>query len=218
MTPTPEEVNNESPFDFFKRKIYQHNSLGKYGSGCAECNFDRLSISIFNEAMEELYKDRIEKAGSDLPDYDAWVLWVKECDKRTGSRPTPLETYTWLKKQASVVIAKVKNDYEEVLTDNRKLVRKLDVIINGKEAAKQASLCDIVSQLRSVLEQKDKEIEKEKGAYEDLASTSLETMNELKKEIEELKASIIKILYSDESNLEKVMKMKQLTPANPHTT
>jgi hypothetical protein len=40
-------------------------------------------------------------------------------------------------------------DYEEVLADHRRLVRELDVLLNGEEgAAPQASLCDIVAQLR----------------------------------------------------------------------
>ncbi|MFU1938859.1 hypothetical protein ACLQ8Z_03425 [Bordetella hinzii] len=39
-------------------------------------------------------------------------------------------------------------DYEEVLTDHRRLVRELDVLLNGDGAAQQASLCDIVSQVR----------------------------------------------------------------------
>lgn len=39
-------------------------------------------------------------------------------------------------------------DYEEVLTDHRRLVRELDALLNGAGAARQASLCDIVSQVR----------------------------------------------------------------------
>ncbi len=40
-------------------------------------------------------------------------------------------------------------DYEEVNKDKKRLVRELDVLLNGEAgAAKQASLCDIVSQLR----------------------------------------------------------------------
>ncbi len=40
-------------------------------------------------------------------------------------------------------------DYEEALESNRVLVRELDVLLNGEDgAAKQASLCDIVSQVR----------------------------------------------------------------------
>lgn len=39
-------------------------------------------------------------------------------------------------------------DYEEGLADHRRLVRELDVLLNGEGgAAKQASLCDIVGQL-----------------------------------------------------------------------
>ncbi len=40
-------------------------------------------------------------------------------------------------------------DYEEVLADHRRLVRELDVLLNGEGAAPQASLCDIVSQVKS---------------------------------------------------------------------
>lgn len=40
-------------------------------------------------------------------------------------------------------------DYEEVMIDKRRLVKELDVIINGKDAAEQASLIDIISQIRS---------------------------------------------------------------------
>lgn len=40
-------------------------------------------------------------------------------------------------------------DYEEVLADNHRLVRELDVLLNGENAAQQASLCDIVGQVRS---------------------------------------------------------------------
>lgn len=41
-----------------------------------------------------------------------------------------------------------KASYEEVLADHRRLVRELDVLINGDGSAPQASLCDIVSQVR----------------------------------------------------------------------
>jgi hypothetical protein len=39
-------------------------------------------------------------------------------------------------------------EYEAVLADHRRLVRELDVLLNGDRAAEQASLCDIVSQLK----------------------------------------------------------------------
>jgi hypothetical protein len=41
-------------------------------------------------------------------------------------------------------------DYELVLKDHRRLVRELDVIINGDNAAKQASLVDMVVQIRDL--------------------------------------------------------------------
>jgi hypothetical protein len=41
-------------------------------------------------------------------------------------------------------------DYEEVLADHRRLVRELDVALNGDGAAKQASLCDIVAQVKNI--------------------------------------------------------------------
>ena len=39
-------------------------------------------------------------------------------------------------------------DYQAVLEDHKRLVRELDVLLNGVGAAKQASLCDIVAQLK----------------------------------------------------------------------
>lgn len=53
--------------------------------------------------------------------------------------------YREVKQQVSETI----KDYEEVLEDQRRLVREIDVLLNGENAAKQASLCDIVSQIRS---------------------------------------------------------------------
>ncbi len=40
-------------------------------------------------------------------------------------------------------------DYEAVLADHRRLVRELDVALNGEHgAAKQASLCDLIAQVK----------------------------------------------------------------------
>lgn len=52
-TPTPEEA--KTPFELFKDKIELHNSqfAHRFPSQCAECSLDRLSIQIFNEAMQE---------------------------------------------------------------------------------------------------------------------------------------------------------------------
>jgi hypothetical protein len=43
------------------------------------------------------------------------------------------------------------DDYEQVQADHRRLVRELDALLNGFDAAPQASLCDIVSQVRREL-------------------------------------------------------------------
>lgn len=42
------------------------------------------------------------------------------------------------------------SDYEEVLADHRRLVRELDIIINGDNAATQAALGDVVRQIRDL--------------------------------------------------------------------
>ena len=39
--------------------------------------------------------------------------------------------------------------YEDVIADHERLVRELDVALNNDGAAKQASLCDIVSQVQA---------------------------------------------------------------------
>ena len=45
--------------------------------------------------------------------------------------------------------------FDEVTKSHNELVRELDVIINGKDAAVQASLCDLVSQLRDEYKNQD---------------------------------------------------------------
>lgn len=50
-------------------------------------------------------------------------------------------------------------ELESVISDHNRLVRELDVLINGKEgAAEQASLCDIVAQLRSSIKPKARKL------------------------------------------------------------
>lgn len=41
-------------------------------------------------------------------------------------------------------------DYKEAHEDHKRLVREVDVIMNGDNAAEQASLCDLVSQIKAV--------------------------------------------------------------------
>lgn len=62
----------------------------------------------------------------------------------------PLKTYTNskdIKAAPSAPIASIK-DYIDVIESHKALVKELDVIINGENAAQQPSLCDIVSQLK----------------------------------------------------------------------
>lgn len=42
------------------------------------------------------------------------------------------------------------SDYEEVLADHDRLVREIDALLNGGVAAKQASLCDLVPQIKTM--------------------------------------------------------------------
>lgn len=66
-----------------------------------------------------------------------WNLFLKDA-------PTPPADGS-AQQESALTVA----DYEEVLADHRRLVRELDVLLNGDEgAAKQARLCDIVAQVR----------------------------------------------------------------------
>ena len=48
-------------------------------------------------------------------------------------------------------------DYEEVLTDHRRLVRELDVAMHGQEgAALQTSLCDLIGPARRLREENER--------------------------------------------------------------
>ena len=50
-------------------------------------------------------------------------------------------------KVARAAVTMVATEYEAVLAEQRDLVRRLDVALNGDGAAKQASLCDLVAQI-----------------------------------------------------------------------
>jgi hypothetical protein len=64
---------------------------------------------------------------------------------------SPAEELTKREAEKEALEKKQVADYEEVLADHRRLVRELDVALNGEAgAAKQASLCDIVSQVRTI--------------------------------------------------------------------
>ena len=64
-------------------------------------------------------------------------------------------------------------DYEEVLESHRELVRNIDEILNGKEGmSKQASLCDLVGQIKELKERESipsyNEINEEAEKYAEL--------------------------------------------------
>jgi hypothetical protein len=70
---------------------------------------------------------------------------LQEMAERGRGKNTGCSTAT--KEQEDTLISAA--PYEEVLASHRRLVRELDVLLNGEEgAAQQASLCDIVSQVR----------------------------------------------------------------------
>lgn len=54
------------------------------------------------------------------------------------NRPSPMRSQTEL----------ADSHYKSVLADHERLVRELDQALNGEESAPQASLCDLVSQVR----------------------------------------------------------------------
>ncbi len=78
-----------------------------------------------------------------IPYENGPVKCVKDCPA-CKAQPSPL--------QAEQPTA---DDYEEVLADHRRLVRELDVLLNGEEgAAKQASLCDLVGQVSAIVRER----------------------------------------------------------------
>ncbi|MFA5025059.1 MAG: hypothetical protein WC503_00930 [Candidatus Shapirobacteria bacterium] len=52
----------------------------------------------------------------------------------------------WNNNKLSTELAALK----EVLDDKRRLTREIDVILNGENAAKQASLCDLIGQIKEL--------------------------------------------------------------------
>lgn len=93
-------------------------------------------------------------------------------------------------------------DYEEVLAENRRLVRELDVLLNGeKGAAKQAKLSDIVSQVkreRTIIATPEVRRYIETGAAIERACGELPDGFELHLELERGAASLT--LYDEEGN------------------
>lgn len=69
-------------------------------------------------------------------------------------------------------VAMERDDYKEVLEDKRRLARELDVIINGEDgAAKQASLCDLLSQVKTLVSERDAALKGYRGMREQIDIT-----------------------------------------------
>jgi len=85
------------------------------------------------------------------PGADEFVLEFERWNAETGALP---RGGSWMAEVSSIIqraaqSGQLAGDYEEVLADHRRLVRELDVHLNGEAgAAKQASLCDIVAQVK----------------------------------------------------------------------
>lgn len=57
-------------------------------------------------------------------------------------------------------------DYEDANNDKKRLIREIDVILCGKDAAIQASLCDLVSPIKELKQKHDKLVNNEKAYLE----------------------------------------------------
>lgn len=75
-----------------------------------------------------------------LPTFHGFCV---KCDR--GSKPAAAPSAPKEKEQLTAA------DYEEVLADHRRLVREIDALLNGGVAAKQASLCDLVPQIKALV-------------------------------------------------------------------
>lgn len=58
----------------------------------------------------------------------------------------PTQPKKWKTKMSNLV--KIIKDYKDTIKDHQRLVREIDVIMNGRGAAQQASLCDLVGQIK----------------------------------------------------------------------
>lgn len=64
-------------------------------------------------------------------------------------------------------------DYEDVNNDKKRLVREIDVILCGKDAAIQASLCDLVNPIRELKEKHDQLVKNQKAYLEAIRVNNL---------------------------------------------
>ena len=82
-------------------------------------------------------------AGPEKIQYEMNIDWMANKPLyMAGARAVLASTPIAQQTERAALIA----DYEAMQVQNRKLVRRLDVALNGDGAARQASLCDLVSQ------------------------------------------------------------------------
>jgi hypothetical protein len=120
---------------------------------------------------------------------------------------------TW-KDHAEELEAELKKtpDYEEVLADHRRLVREIDVILNGEEgAAKQASLCDLVGQIEELKER----LERGEAMYEGLceACDDMWAENAEGAELERVNLEMARIANEEKNALVDTPPLERIVPA-----
>ncbi|EPN4461349.1 hypothetical protein ACT1UE_000513 [Pseudomonas aeruginosa] len=118
--------------------------------------------SIPKEVLELWCKDRdaflashpaVEQAGGDeratLAHRSEFHQHLKECADEVATWPS-YKREALTRPSPAQAEQPTADDYEEVLADHRRLVREMDVLLNGEAcAAKQAMLCDLVSQVEA---------------------------------------------------------------------
>lgn len=116
-----------------------HAAEEKYGYD------DGWSGSAWEDECRERLYEHLEKGDPrDVANYCAF-MWHHGWNTKAPVALRPPSVAQQAQPSSTAAI----KDYEEVLADHRRLVRELDVLLNGEEgAAKQASLCDIVAQVR----------------------------------------------------------------------
>lgn len=105
-------------------------------------------------ALDQINKRRPLHEGSDelAARWAAWAEKVEPLMPEDFGDVTPeqalKDSLDWLLEPTCEAVVSQAAEYEQVLADHRRLVRELDVLLNGEGgAAHQDSLADVVSQL-----------------------------------------------------------------------
>ncbi len=128
-------------------------------------------------AGDSLYgaRARLEEAIAMIPQAQAQIITLaNELDQLFRQRHTLADVESVLRTAFQQREQAIRQEYEEVLVEHRRLVRKLDFFMNGKQAALQASLCDLVGSFhqwnikreRAVWELAAKEIERRRDHWD----------------------------------------------------